>query len=62
MGRNRASIDGGYIRKTMSLPTELVQRIEEHLAETPGLTMSSFMSIAGEDKIGRIEKRKIKKP
>jgi hypothetical protein len=61
MTRNRAPIDGGYARKTISLPTELVTRIEAHLKETPGLTMSAFMSFAGEDRIVRIEKRKTKR-
>ena len=61
MSRNRASIDGGYARKTVSLPAELAKRIEEHLAATPGLTMSSFISIAAEDRMGRLEMRKMMK-
>lgn len=61
MTRNRAPIEGGYVRTTISLPAELAQRIKAHLAETPGLTMSSFMSTAGDDRIARIEKRKIKR-
>jgi len=61
VSRSRAPSDGGYSRKTVSLPTDLVKRIEIHLANTPGLTLSAFISIAGEDKIQRIERRKITK-
>lgn len=58
MTRNRAPIDGGYVRKTVSLPAELVERIENHLSDTPGLTLSAFISEAGEAKISKIEKRR----
>ena len=46
MSRSRAPIEGGYTRKTLSLPTDLVDEIEEKLKEAPGLTMSSFMTEA----------------
>jgi hypothetical protein len=60
MTRNRAPINGGYVRKTVSLPAELVDRIEVHLADTPGLTLSAFISVAGEEKITKIERRRQK--
>ena len=46
MSRSRAPIEGGYTRKTLSLPSDLVDKIEEKLKETPGRTMSSFMTDA----------------
>lgn len=61
MTRNRAPIDGGYVRKTVSLPAELVKRIDDHLDKTPGLTLSAFISNAGDDRITKIEKRKAKR-
>jgi hypothetical protein len=49
--RYRARVEGGgYCRKTLSLPAELVRRIEAHLAANPGLTMSAFVS----DEIDRV--------
>jgi len=51
MSRVRAQIDGGYTRKTLSLPTDLVDRIEDRLKETPGLTISAFMTEAAESKL-----------
>lgn len=51
MSRVRAQIDGGYTRKTLSLPTDLVARIEAKLKETPGLTISAFMTEAAESKL-----------
>ena len=61
MSRSRAPIDGGYSRKTLSLPTDLVEKIEAKLEETPGLTMSAFMTSAAELKlnpdIGKKKKR-----
>jgi hypothetical protein len=51
MGRVRAQITGGYTRKTLSLPTDLVDRIEAKLEETPGLTISAFMTEAAENKL-----------
>jgi hypothetical protein len=61
MSRNRAPINGGYVRKTVSLPAELVKRIDGHLETIPGLTLSAFISDAGAERITRIEKRKAKK-
>jgi hypothetical protein len=49
MTRSRAKIAGGYARKTVSLPTELVVDIDKYLAKNPGLTMSAFMTSAGEE-------------
>lgn len=58
MRRARASVGGGYARKTLSLPRELVASIEGHLETTPGLTISSFMTAAAEDLLKKISKRK----
>lgn len=60
MTRNRSPIDGGYIRKTVSLPASLVDRIEAVREENPGLTMSSLMTTAAELYISRQEKKKRK--
>jgi hypothetical protein len=54
--RSRGSIPGGYVRKTISLPAELAQRIEDQLQTTPGVTLSTFMTTAADahlTKIGR---------
>ena len=51
MSRSRASIDGGYTRKTVSLPTDLVGRIEAFLDDNPGLTISAFLTEAAEKKL-----------
>jgi hypothetical protein len=49
--RYRARVEGGgYYRKTLSLPAELVRRIDAHLRTRPGLTMSAFIS----DEIERV--------
>lgn len=61
MSRSRASIEGGYSRKTISLPSELVERIEEYLQESPGLTMSAFMTEAAEKRLDPNKGRKAKK-
>jgi hypothetical protein len=54
-------VGGGYVRKTLSLPSDLVAEIDHHLVDSPGLTMSSFMTTAGEDLLKKIKKRKGKK-
>ena len=51
MSRSRGSIDGGYTRKTVSLPSTLVDRIEAKLEEEPGLTISVFLTDAAEMKL-----------
>jgi hypothetical protein len=61
MSRSRAPIEGGYTRKTLSLPTDLVDKIEEKLKETPGLTMSSFMTEAAEKLLFPMRKLRRKK-
>ena len=61
MSRNRAPVDGGYVRRTVSLPKELDDRIRAYLNETPGLTLSAFLSAAGDERVARFEKRKMKK-
>jgi len=58
MTRTRASIEGGYARKTVSLPKALVVRIGEYLREhKPDMTLSGFMTKAAEHKINQLEKR-----
>jgi hypothetical protein len=56
-GRNRGQMPGGYTRKTLSLPTNLVERIDEHLEVTPGSTISAFLTVAGEDLLKKIQRR-----
>lgn len=58
MSRNRAPVNGGYVRKTISMPAELFKRIETYLGKTPGLTLSAFMSDAGDEKIKKLPKRR----
>jgi hypothetical protein len=58
MTRNRASVNGGYVRKTVSLPANLVDRIQVILDADPELTMSAFMTRAGELYTSREEKKK----
>jgi len=53
--RNRASIPGGYVRKTVSLPAKLVERIENNLE--PGETFSSFMTDAADAHVTKIERK-----
>lgn len=48
MTRARASVNGGYTRKTVSLPSSLVKQIDAFLAKHPGVSFSAFMSDAGE--------------
>jgi len=48
MTRARASVTGGYTRKTVSLPAALVVKIDGYLKKTPGLTMSAFLTAAAE--------------
>lgn len=49
----RARIEGGYRRKTLSLPTDLVKWIEARLATKPGLTISAFVS----EELERVRRR-----
>ena len=58
-GRPRAPVEGGYARKTISLPQDLVDKIEERLSESPGLTLSTFMTEAAEL---RLTHKKPKRP
>ena len=51
MSRNRAPVDGGYIPKTVSLPSSLVSQIDKHLSKNPGMTMSHFVTVAVEAKL-----------
>lgn len=58
MSRSRASVDGGYARKTISLPSDLNDRIASFLAENPGMTMSSFMTRTVEEFFDKGKKKK----
>jgi hypothetical protein len=60
MSRSRAPIKGGYTRKTLSLPTDLVEEIEGKLEETPGLTMSAFMTDAADRVLHPPKPKKVK--
>ena len=60
MSRVRAPIKGGYTRKTLSLPADLVDEIESKLEETPGLTMSAFMTEAANKLLHPPKPKKIK--
>ncbi len=53
MSRKRGDISGGYDRKTLSLPSSLVRRINAHLKTMPGSTISAFMTIAAEELLER---------
>ena len=48
MSRARASVDGGYTRRTVTLPTDLDDKISEHLEKNPGMTRSHFVTKAAE--------------
>lgn len=56
MKRTRASIEGGYARKTLSLPATLVEQIETILK--PGETLSLFITNAAERELERETKRR----
>jgi metal-responsive CopG/Arc/MetJ family transcriptional regulator len=57
MTRNRASIAGGYVRKTVCIPSTLLERIEAIREEEPGLSLSAFMTKAAELLVSRQEKK-----
>lgn len=48
MSRNRSSISGGYVRKTISLPKRLHDDLEAYLRQHEGATLSATMSTAAE--------------
>lgn len=56
MKRTRASIEGGYVRKTLSLPALLVTEIQSILK--PGETLSLFITNAAERELERETKRR----
>jgi DNA-binding response OmpR family regulator len=58
MSRKRGAAVGGYVRKTLSLPAELVARLEAYLEQTQGATISAVMSVAGGEFLDRQAKRK----
>lgn len=58
MTRSRAPVSGGYVRKTVSLPAALVERIEAIREDEPELTMSALMTRAAELYVSRQEKKK----
>jgi len=58
MTRNRASIEGGYVRKTVSLPADLVKRSELLLEQDPETSMSVLVTRALEAHISKQEKKR----
>jgi len=60
MSRNRSSIDGGYVRKTVSLPAELVKRSDALLEHDPELSMSVLVTRALEAHVSKQEKKRTK--
>ena len=57
MSRSRAQIDGGYVRKTVSLPAGVATEIANHLLTRPGVTMSLFVTEACESMLKKIGKK-----
>ena len=60
MTRPRASLDGGYTRKTISIPNELLDRIEQLRQDNPEETFSSFMCAAARKVVELKERRREK--
>ena len=60
MTRSRAPLEGGYIRKTITIPAELLDRIESVREENPEETFSAFMCAAARKVVEREEKRREK--
>jgi len=44
MIRHRAPVEGGYDRTTITLPSDVVQRMKEHIKERSGLTISAYIT------------------
>lgn len=57
-GRSRGKQPGGYIRKTLSLPTTLVEQIDSYLESMPGMTISAFLTVAGETQLAKVLRRR----
>jgi len=49
MTRTRGPVRGGYVRKTVSLPSRLATDLEKHLRKNEGLTMSALVTAAAEE-------------
>jgi len=47
MTRKRAHVVGGYGRKTVSLPTAMMEEIDRFLTKQEGMTWSMFLTDAG---------------
>ena len=58
MGRSRGSVTGGYVRKTVSLPGSLYERVEEYFQQHEGATLSAISTTALEDFLAKSTKRK----
>lgn len=58
MSRLRGSIKGGYVRKTISLPSTLAKKIEDHLKSQPGMTISAFLTVAGENLVEQFNQKR----
>lgn len=55
MSRSRAPVDGGYVRKTVSLPSGQFGKVEAYLKKSPGLTLSAFVTDAIDRELERID-------
>ncbi|KKL77129.1 hypothetical protein LCGC14_2037950 [marine sediment metagenome] len=50
--RKRAPVKNGYKKTTITIPSSTHRRFEKHLKSNPGLSMSAFLTDAGEAAIG----------
>lgn len=57
MSRSRGTVEGGYVRKTISLPKNLLDNLEAHLEKHPGDTLSKLLSDAGEEFLRQQKKK-----
>lgn len=57
-GRKRGPINGGYVRKTVSLPSSLNDRIDAYLDDHEGITISGLATVALTYHLSQTEPRK----
>jgi hypothetical protein len=46
--RKRAPVKNGYKKTTITIPSKTYRAFEKHLRQNPGLSMSAFLTDAGE--------------
>ena len=46
--RKRAAVRNGYKKTTITIPSKTFKTFERHLRRNPGLSMSAFLTDAGE--------------